>query len=110
MEKNLAAPIIAKGDQTGAFYYVEIDLKEIAQTVHSEGFFTWLEEMYEPLDFLVRLAEEHGVIVMPGAGFDAPTWSLRVSLANLEEAQYANITKAMNAVMQSYVERYQAAC
>ncbi|MCW1890941.1 hypothetical protein OK016_24120 [Vibrio chagasii] len=31
-------------------------------------------------------------------------------LANLEEAQYANITKAMNAVMQSYVERYQAAC
>ncbi|MCC4861199.1 bifunctional aspartate transaminase/aspartate 4-decarboxylase [Vibrio splendidus] len=110
MQKNLAAPIVAEGDQTGAFYYVEIDLKEIAQTIHSNDFFTWLEETYEPLDFLVRLAEEHGVIVMPGAGFDAPTWSLRVSLANLEEAQYANITKAMNAVMQSYVERYEAAC
>ncbi|MFA0407877.1 bifunctional aspartate transaminase/aspartate 4-decarboxylase, partial [Vibrio splendidus] len=110
MQKNLAAPIVSEGDQTGAFYYVEIDLKEIAQTIHSNDFFTWLEETYEPLDFLVRLAEEHGVIVMPGAGFDAPTWSLRVSLANLEEAQYANITKAMNAVMQSYVERYEAAC
>lgn len=47
---------------------------------------------------------------MPGAGFDAPTWSLRVSLANLEEEQYANITQAMNSVMQSYVERYQATC
>ncbi|MCL4112930.1 UNVERIFIED_CONTAM: hypothetical protein GTU68_040485 [Idotea baltica] len=110
MQKNLATPTIAEGDKTGAFYYVEIDLKEIAQTIHSEGFFSWLEETYEPLDFLVRLAEEHGVIVMPGAGFDAPTWSLRVSLANLEEAQYSNITDAMNTVMQSYVARYETLC
>ncbi|MCZ8499859.1 hypothetical protein O9929_26280 [Vibrio lentus] len=35
--------------------------------------------------------------------------SLR-SLANLEEAQYSNITDAMNTVMQAYVARYEALC
>ena len=51
-----------------------------------------------PLDILFRLAEEHGIVLLNGGGFAAPNWSTRVSLANLDDAAYANIGRAVRAV------------
>lgn len=89
MEKSLKEPTITESNVNGAFYYVEINIQDLAASAYNNDFFTWMKEEYEPLDFLVRLAEESSIVVMPGGGFDAPQWSLRVSLANLPQSAYA---------------------
>ncbi|GEA51607.1 aminotransferase [Vibrio inusitatus NBRC 102082] len=106
MKESKKEPIVSGFNMDGAFYYAEIDVKDIVQSTYEASFFEWLETSYEPLDFIVRLASEYGIVVMPGAGFDAPTWSLRVSLANLEDEQYALISKAINEMFDEYHQEF----
>jgi aspartate 4-decarboxylase len=48
-------------------------------------------ENFEPVDPIFRLAEQHSVILLNGGGFDAPEWSVRISLANLPTDSYQQI-------------------
>ena len=50
---------------------------------YGSEFAAWLADANEPIDPVVRLAEEAGVVLLHGGGFDGPAWSVRVSLANL---------------------------
>lgn len=59
-----------------------IDLGIWATRLYGADFFTWLKKNYDSLDIVVRLAQDTGVVLMDGHGFDAPEWSVRVSLAN----------------------------
>ena len=61
-----------------------------------------------PLDIVFRLAEDHGIVLLNGGGFDAPDWSVRVSFANLDDDVYENIGRAVRAVARSYVVAYRA--
>jgi aspartate 4-decarboxylase len=106
MQNSLTKPTIAEDNSNGAFYYVEINIQDLAVSAYNNDFFSWMQEEYEPLDFLVRLAEECSIVVMPGGGFDAPEWSLRVSLANLPQSAYETISYAINAVLESYYQTY----
>ena len=56
---------------------------------------------------LFRLAEETGVILLPGKGFGTTHPSGRVSLANLNEYDYANIGKAIRKMATEYFEIFQ---
>jgi aspartate 4-decarboxylase len=56
----------------------------------------------EPIDFVVRLAEERGVVLMDGGGFDAPRMSVRVSLANLPDEAYEPIGRAIAGLLADY--------
>ena len=49
-------------------------------------------------DLLDRLAAGHGVVVLPGSGFGGSDSSLRVSLANLPEADLERVGRALRAV------------
>ena len=40
----------------------------------------YLKKNIHPLDLAFRLAEAHGIVLLNGGGFEAPNWSLRVSL------------------------------
>jgi aspartate 4-decarboxylase len=51
----------------------------------------YLKKNVHPLDLAFRLAENHGIVLLNGGGFEAPDWSLRVSLANLPEDVYDDI-------------------
>ena len=62
-----------------------------------------------PLDIVFRLAEDHGIVLLNGGGFEAPDWSVRVSFANLDDDVYENIGRAVRAVARSYVVAYRAA-
>ncbi|GEM80256.1 aminotransferase [Vibrio superstes NBRC 103154] len=106
MEQSQTEPTISEDDQSGAFYYVEINIQDLAASTYGEDFFTWMKAEYEPLDFLVRLAEESGIVVMPGGGFDAPEWSLRVSLANLPKSAYSEISTAINTTLEGYNQTF----
>ena len=61
-----------------------------------------------PLDIVFRLAEDHGIVLLNGGGFDAPDWSVRVSFANLDEDVYDDIGRAVRAVARGYVMAFRA--
>ena len=57
---------------------------------------------------MFRLAEDHGIVLLNGGGFDAPNWSVRVSFANLDDHVYDDIGRAVRAVARGYVMAFQA--
>jgi len=56
-----------------------------------------------------RLAEAHGIVLLNGGGFEAPQWSLRVSLANLPDEAYEDIARGVRAIARGYRDAYEAA-
>ena len=55
-----------------------------------------------PADVPLRLAREHGVVVLPGQIFDAESWDVRVSLASLTTAELTAVADALVTVLRSY--------
>ena len=67
-----------------------------------------MKKNIHPLDLAFRLAEAHGIVLLNGGGFEAPDWSLRVSLANLPDEAYEDIGRAVRAIARGYVQAYEA--
>jgi len=61
-----------------------------------------------PLDLAFRLAEDHGIVLLNGGGFEAPDWSLRVSLANLDDEAYEEIGRGVRSIARGYRYAYDA--
>lgn len=93
-------------DPLRAGYYSEIDLMVWAKLFYGDDFTKYLNDNYEPLDFVVRLANETAVVLLNGDGFDGPKWSVRASLANLDEASYLKIGKAIRKILDEYHTLY----
>jgi aspartate 4-decarboxylase len=93
-------------DSTRAGYYSEIDLLVWANKFYGEDFVDYLKFNYSPLDIVFRLATETSLVVLNGGGFDGPEWSIRVSLANLDEKDYATIGKYIRGVLETYAEKW----
>lgn len=87
-------------------YYSLIDLKELAASLYGDAFSSWFENNNKATDFLFRLAEETGVVLLPGKGFEVVDPSARVSLANLTEHDYANIGRFSRQVLDEYFEEF----
>ena len=85
-----------------------IDLGLWATRLYGADFFAWLKARYNSLDIVVRLARDTGVVLMDGHGFDAPDWSVRVSLANLDTADYAVIGQRIAAMLAEYADAWKA--
>ena len=81
-------------------YYALINLGDMAKEKYGEEFSKYLTENFEPVDFLFKLAEEKLIVCLPGEGFAGPKWSLRVSLANLNDDAYITIGKSISEVME----------
>ncbi|WP_295940129.1 aspartate 4-decarboxylase [uncultured Alistipes sp.] len=104
MWEGLEWPVVA--DPNRAAYYCEIDIATWAKKTHGKEFFAWLEKNFEPVDVVFRLAEECSVVLLNGGGFAGPEWSVRVSLANLNEADYAKIGTILKMTLNEYVEAW----
>ncbi|CAM5681954.1 Bifunctional aspartate aminotransferase and L-aspartate beta-decarboxylase [Streptomyces alboniger] len=96
-------------DPHRAAYYVELDLLAEAERVHGKDFADYLRRTYEPVDPLFRLAEQTSVVLLNGGGFDGPEWSVRVSLANLDDLDYLKIGHHLRRVFDDYAEEWRAA-
>jgi aspartate 4-decarboxylase len=90
----------------GADYYTEFDLEEWSRLHFGPAFTDYLTAHHHPLEVVFRLAEESAIICLPGGGFDAPRWSLRVSLANLDDAAYPEIGRALRRILEYYVAEW----
>ena len=87
-------------------YYTLINLKRLSERLYGEAFSTWFVDNRKGYDFLFRLAEETGVVLLPGKGFEVVDASARVSLANLTEAEYARIGTFARQVISEYYEEF----
>ncbi|MDB5947889.1 MAG: bifunctional aspartate transaminase/aspartate 4-decarboxylase [Ramlibacter sp.] len=83
-------------------YYTLIDLQELGGQLFGPDFERWFVAADLGTRFLFRLAEETGVVLLPGKGFEVVDMSARVSLANLTDAEYAAVGKFTRRVLDEY--------
>lgn len=95
-----------KEDENEVSYYTLINLKDIAEELYDKEFATWFEKENKINEFLLTLAKETGVILMPGKGFGDTHPTVRVSLANLKEYQYELIGKKTKKIIKEFYEKY----
>jgi aspartate 4-decarboxylase len=89
-------------------YYALIDFEFWAKKNIGEDAVAWLKKHVHPLDLAFRLAEDHGIVLLNGSGFEAPNWSLRVSLANLDDEAYEEIGRGVRSIARGYRQAFEA--
>ena len=89
-------------------YYGLIDFEFWARKNIGDEAVEYLKKNVHPLDLAFRLAEDHGIVLLNGGGFEAPDWSLRVSLANLPDQAYDDIARGVRSVARGYRDAYMA--
>jgi aspartate 4-decarboxylase len=89
-------------------YYGLIDFEFFARKNIGEDAVEYLKKNVHPLDLAFRLAEDHGIVLLNGGGFEAPDWSLRVSLANLPDDVYDDIGRGVRSVARGYRDAFEA--
>jgi aspartate 4-decarboxylase len=89
-------------------YYGLIDFEFWARKNIGDKAVEYLKENVHPLDLAFRLAEAHGIVLLNGGGFEAPNWSLRVSLANLPDEAYEDIGRGVRSIARGYRDAFDA--
>ena len=89
-------------------YYGLIDFEFFARKNLGEEAVEWLKKNVHPLDLAFRLAEDHGIVLLNGGGFEAPDWSLRISLANLNDEVYEEIGRGVRSIARGYRHAFEA--
>jgi aspartate 4-decarboxylase len=85
------------------WYYGLVDFEFWLRKYGGEDVMKWVKANIHPLDIVFRLAEDHGIMLLNGGGFEAPDWSVRVSFANLDDEVYERIGRAVRAIARGYV-------
>ena len=93
-------------DPLRAGYYSEIDMEVWAKKFYGDEFVEYLKANYEPVDVVFRLAQETALVLLNGGGFDAPEWSIRASLANLNQGDYVRIGEGIASILHSYADKW----
>lgn len=102
--EGINIPILPDLDR--AAYYCQFDIQDWALKFHGQEFFNFLQKHFEPVDIVFRLAEKSSVVLLNGGGFAGPEWSVRVSLANLNDDDYKTIGQRLDETMEDYVEAW----
>lgn len=89
-------------DPYDAAYYTEFDLLEWAEHYYGTEFAEYLQKNYKPVEILFSLAEESSIVLLSGGGFHGPEWSIRISLANLNDVYYSEIGEVLHRVLKRY--------
>lgn len=87
-------------------YYTEIDMLVWAKKFHGDKFVEYLKKTYSPLNVVFRLAKETSLVLLNGGGFDGPEWSIRASLANLNEKDYVIIGQGIKRILDEYAKEW----
>jgi aspartate 4-decarboxylase len=95
-----------KDDPLRVGYYAEIDMIVWAEKLYGKDFVKFLKANYEPVDVVFRLANETSLVLLNGSGFDGPQWSIRASLANLNQKDYEVIGKGIRNILDEYAEEW----
>ncbi len=97
-----------RDDENSVDYYTLIDLQQTCRALHGDAFAAWVLKTQNPIELLFRIADETGVVLLPGKGFGVLHPSARASLANLNEYQYAAIGSALRKLVDEYFAQFKA--
>src|SRR3981189_3536305 len=89
-------------------YYGLVDFEFWARKNIGDEAVEYLKKNVHPLDLAFRLAEAYGIVLLNGGGFEAPNWSMRVSLANLPDEAYEDIGRGVRTIARGYRDMYEA--
>ncbi len=84
-----------QSDENDVDYYTLLDLEDIARRLYGDDFAAWVKKNISPTELLFRIADETGIVLLPGTGFGTLQPAGRASLANLNEYEYAAIGRAL---------------
>ncbi|MDM0655391.1 aspartate 4-decarboxylase [Clostridium perfringens] len=104
--EGLDLPI--KENPYDASYYAEFDLLQWALKNYGPEFANYLESNYKPVDVLYKLAEESSIVLLSGGGFQGPEWSVRISLANLDDDAYSEIGTVLRKILEHFVHYWKS--
>ncbi|MDU6634937.1 MAG: aspartate 4-decarboxylase [Clostridium perfringens] len=104
--EGLDLPI--KENPYDASYYAEFDLLQWALKNYGHEFANYLESNYKPVDVLYKLAEESSIVLLSGGGFQGPEWSVRISLANLDNDAYSEIGTVLRKILEDFVHHWKS--
>jgi aspartate 4-decarboxylase len=90
-------------------YYVDLDLAVWGREAIGDDFADYIASHHTPIDLVIDLAKRYGSVLLNGSGFDGPPWSVRVSLANLDAADYEAIGRDLKSMTQRAVEEWRRA-
>ncbi|EPZ55268.1 hypothetical protein H477_3267 [[Clostridium] sordellii ATCC 9714] len=76
---------------------------EWATNTYGVEFADFIKTNYKPADVLFKLANNYSIVLLSGHGFYGPEWSVRVSLANLDDECYTFIGNSIKEVLSYYV-------
>lgn len=104
--EGLDLPI--KENPYDASYYAEFDLLQWALKNYGPEFANYLESNYKPVDVLYKLAQESSIVLLSGGGFQGPEWSVRISLANLDDDAYSEIGTVLRKILEDFVHHWKS--
>ena len=90
-----------------AYYYTEFNLLNWAKVSFGDSFAKYLQDNYTIAYILYKLAKDYSIILLSGSGFNDSEWSLRISLANLDDYEYSRIGKVLRKFMISLINEWQ---
>jgi len=102
--KNIGIPLPKGTEHT--YYYALIDLARVSERKYGKEFADYLQKNFVIDHFLFRLAKEKATVCLPGEGFAGPKWSLRVSLANLDDKDYIKVGKNISYILKEYHNKW----
>ncbi|WP_282805707.1 bifunctional aspartate transaminase/aspartate 4-decarboxylase [Lactobacillus isalae] len=106
LHKAMGAP--EDNTDTNTHYYSLIDVYRLAEKTYGKEFRDYLADDFQQVDFLLRLAEKNGVVLVDGVGFGAKPGELRVSQANLPTNDYSVIGKQVLDVLKDYYKEFES--
>ena len=92
---------------TNTKYYSLINIYQLAGLKYGEEFENYLKDKFDGEEFMIRLAQEEGVVLMMGEGFGAMEGTLRVSEANLTDDQYELVGYRVLKILEDYHIEYE---
>lgn len=94
---------VPQGNDVNAVdYYTLLDLEAVARDLYGPEFAAWVKKNVNPDELLFRIADETGIVLLPGRGFGTRQPAGRASLANLNEYQYANIGRSLRGMAEEF--------
>ena len=102
--KALELPYIE--NKNNAAYYTQFDIEKWAYNYYGQDFVDFIKSNYHPVDILYKLAKDYGIVLLSGSGFAGPEWSIRISLANLNDKSYSIIGNSIRTILNEYIYEY----
>ena len=102
--KGLGIPL--PSDARCAGYYRQLDLENWAARVVGQDFVDHVNKSSNPFNLFFRLAREYQTVLLNGSGFAGPPWSVRVSLANLDDDAYEQIGKQLGEICRTAADEW----